>query len=87
MNMTQRELRRWYHLSPEQKTEAEEQKILEFIKGIPDPFTAGIFKLRYIDCRSWSKVALLAGGNNTPDSVRKVAERYVIRINKEMVGE
>ena len=82
--MTQAELRRWYYLPPEQKTEQEQQKILDFIKEISDPFTADIFKFRYIDCCSWGEVAELAGGNNTENNVRMIARRYVARINKEV---
>ena len=88
--MTQKELRRWYYLPPEQKTEREQQKILGFIKEISDPFIADIFKFRYIDCCSWSKVAELVGGKNTADGVRMVARRYVARISsasKERISD
>lgn len=57
--------------------EQEKNKILKYINGINDPLVRLIIHYRYIDLFSWSKVAFLVGGNNTPDSVRMLSERYI----------
>ncbi len=55
-------------------------EIEDFINNIGDMVTRRIFKLMYIkgDRRpSWSRVAYLVGGGNTPDSVRKIHSRFL----------
>lgn len=55
-------------------------EIEDFINNIGDMVTHRIFKLMYIkgDRRpSWSRVAYLVGGGNTPDSVRKIHSRFL----------
>ncbi len=59
------------------RAEREKHRILIYIKGIDDSLTRMIFKYRYIDMLSWRAVAIQVGGNNTEDSVRKIAYRYI----------
>lgn len=49
----------------------------EFIDSIEDSLTRQIISLRYINGLTWEQVAESIGGNNTADSVRKVAERFL----------
>jgi len=58
---------------------AERERIEEYIDNITDSFIRGIISMRYIEGYEWSQVAQNFGGNNTPDSVRKAAERYFLR--------
>ena len=48
-----------------------------FINNIPDSFTRRIFRLRFIENFTWTKIALTIGGNQTGDSVRKICKRYL----------
>lgn len=58
-------------------------KINEFIDGIEDSLTRQIFFYRYEKCMTWRRVAYMAGGCNSEDGVRKIAERYLKRIADE----
>jgi hypothetical protein len=49
----------------------------EYIENIDDSLIRQIISLRYINGLTWQQVAAHIGGNNTADSVRKVAERYL----------
>lgn len=49
----------------------------EFIDSIEDSLTRQIITLRYVNGLEWAQVAESIGGNNTADSVRKVAERFL----------
>ena len=53
------------------------EDINNFITEIPDSLTRQIISLRYINNLTWEQVAESIGGNNTADSVRKVAERFL----------
>lgn len=48
-----------------------------YISNIPDSFTRRIFRMRFIDLYTWNKIAILIGGNQTGDSVRKIVTRYL----------
>ena len=48
-----------------------------FIESIDDSLVRQIITLRYVNGLPWDKVAENIGGNNTADSVRKVAERFL----------
>lgn len=48
-----------------------------FIESIDDSLTRQIITLRYVNGLAWEQVAESIGGNNTADSVRKVAERFL----------
>lgn len=49
----------------------------DYISNIDDSLVRQVLTLRYINNLSWNQVACHIGGNNTADSVRKVAERYL----------
>ena len=53
-----------------------------FISSCPDSYMRQILFLRYIKGYSWDKVAYKAGGRNKGDTVRKMAERYVMKTDK-----
>ena len=48
-----------------------------YLKNVGDSFIRQILILRYVNGLTWEQVAANIGGNNTADSVRKVAERYL----------
>ena len=57
--------------------EREKVKLEQYISGIPDSLTRQIFTLRFIECRSWTQIALRVGGGNTEEGVRKRVQRYL----------
>lgn len=59
------------------RSRAEELKIMNYINSIDDSFIRLIFKLRFVDCKTWWQVAWEVGGNNTADSVKKFCYRYI----------
>lgn len=59
------------------KVEAEKLEICAYINQIDDSLIRMIIKHRYIDRLSWQAVAFRVGGDNTADSVRKIAYRYI----------
>lgn len=62
-------------LVQQQKQEAE--RIMDWIQSIEDPMIQVIMHARYIKYKSWVAVAREIGGDNTPDSVRKMHTRYL----------
>lgn len=54
-----------------------QNKILEYINTIDDSFMRLILTQRYIDCNTWTKIAINIGGGNTPDSVRMSHNRFL----------
>lgn len=48
-----------------------------FIENIDDSLIRQIIALRYINGLTWDQVAVHIGGNNTAESVRKAAERFL----------
>lgn len=62
-------------LVQQQKQEAE--RVMDWIQGIEDPMIQAIMHARYIKGKSWTAVAYSVGGNNTPDSVRMLHNRYL----------
>lgn len=62
-----------------QKRYYEEKKARDYIESIQNSRLRLAFKLRFIDCLSWNKVADGLGGNNTEDSARKAVTRYIKR--------
>lgn len=52
-------------------------EIGRYINSIDDSFVRQIFRYRFMKCMSWKKVAYMIGGCNSPDSVRKIAERFL----------
>lgn len=67
-------------ISLQKRVEKEEVAAIEFIANIPDSFTRRIFEYRYLEGYTYAKIAMRIGGGNTPDSVRKTAERYFTTI-------
>ena len=61
------------------KLQTKKEAIEIFVESIEDSLTRRIFEYRYIrsGCKSWTKVAIALGGDNTQDSVRKIHDRYL----------
>ena len=53
------------------------QEIESFIDNIEDSLTRRIFRLRFVEGKNWVQVAVRIGGDNTPDCVRKVVDRFL----------
>ena len=53
---------------------------VEYIYGIPDSLTRQIIYYRCVSLMSWRKVAYEVGGNNTPDGVRMIYNRFMDQI-------
>ena len=51
-----------------------------FIESIDDSLTRQIFYCRFSRCMTWQQVAYEVGGRNTNDGVRKIAERYLKKL-------
>lgn len=56
---------------------AEIIRLSNYISDIDDSLTRQIFKLRYINGRSWSQVAFSIGGGNTENGVKQIHCRYL----------
>lgn len=59
------------------KAEHARNEILQYINDIDDPLIRLIIQYRYVNLLSWTKVAYFVGGNNTPDGVRMLSDRYI----------
>ena len=55
----------------------ESERIMEWIQTIEDPMIQTIMHARYIRNKSWTAVSMAVGGNNSPDSVRMMHNRYL----------
>ena len=53
---------------------------VEYIYSIPDSLTRQIVYYRCVSLMSWRRVAYEVGGNNTPDGVRMIYNRFMERI-------
>ena len=53
---------------------------VEYIYSIPDSLTRQIIYYRCVSLMSWRRVAYEVGGNNTPDGVRMIYNRFMERI-------
>ena len=51
-----------------------------YIESIPDSLTRQIVYYRCVSLMSWRRVAYEGGGNNTPDGVRVIYNRFMERI-------
>ncbi len=77
---TARELSRLEELV--QKCGQQYELISAYIDSIEDSETRRIFRLRYLEgdtAPTWVSIAMKIGGNNTPDGVRKVHDRFLAR--------
>ena len=55
----------------------EYNRLNRYIASIDDSLIRQIMSLRYISGMTWVQVAMHIGGDNTPDSVRMAAKRYL----------
>lgn len=53
-----------------------QEEAQNFIDEIEDSLTRQIVTLRFMNCLSWSEIAEKVGLNSSPDSVRKISERF-----------
>lgn len=53
------------------------KEIHKFMYNIDDSHTFRIVRMRYEDGKSWQQIAMLMGGGNSADSVRKQVERFL----------
>lgn len=57
---------------------AREKRILErYISTIGDYQTSMVFRLRFVHCMTWPKVAKAIGGRNTANSVKHICYRHL----------
>lgn len=54
--------------------------IQKYVSMIPDNKIKRIIKLRYFQGLAWNKIAVILGKDNTENSVRKAAERFLKKI-------
>lgn len=66
------------------KSEIEEtvNDVQTYINSIDDSHTRRILSMRYVDGLKWRQIADCMGGGNTEDAVRKTAERFLEKENK-----
>ena len=66
----------------DKKAEIQNQrdKALEYIYNIPDSLTRQVVYYRCVSLMSWKRVAYEVGGNNTPDGVRMLYNRFMDKI-------
>ena len=61
-----------------QKRVYEEQyRLLKYIDTIEDSLMRQIMYHRHVLCMKWNEVAMVVGGGNTEDSVRKAHDRFL----------
>jgi hypothetical protein len=53
------------------------EKVNGYIEKIDDSLIRQIITLRHIEGLTWEQVAARIGGNNTPDSVRMMHDRFL----------
>ncbi|MBR5155171.1 MAG: hypothetical protein IKW62_01640 [Clostridia bacterium] len=58
-------------------------RVKRFIDSIEDSLTRQVFYYRYSKCMTWRQVAYMIGGGNSDEGVRKIAERYLKKIEKK----
>ena len=66
----------------DKKSEIQHQrdKAHEYIYNIPDSLTRQVVYYRCVSLMSWKRVAYEVGGNNTPDGVRMLYNRFMDKI-------
>lgn len=57
--------------------EDESIRIMAWIQAIDDPLVQAVFYCRYVKGMSWTAAAMQIGGNNTPDGIRMMHDRYL----------
>ena len=66
-----RHMKRWLERMEDEYTE-----LTAWIDGIEDGLTRSIMRMRYFEGLNWTQIAHKVG-NNSPDSVRMVHNRYL----------
>lgn len=62
---------------------AEYNRLNRLIASIDNSLMRQILILRFVDGLPWSQVAYNIGGNNTPDSVKKLCHRFLRKLEKK----
>ena len=57
----------------------ERNRLERYINSIDDSLVRQVFTYRFVNGLPWKQVAACIGGNNTEDSCRKLASRYIDR--------
>ena len=57
-----------------------QDEAIAYIESIPDSLTRQIVYYRCVSLMSWRRVAYEVGGNNTPDGVRMIYNRFMEQI-------
>lgn len=61
----------------QEKCEIERARLMDYIDRIPDSFMRLVFRARFLDYKSWEKVAKAMSGKYTGSSIRKMVMRYL----------
>ncbi len=61
----------------ESRCAQEKEKLEEYIGIIKDDQTRMVFRLRFIHCMTWRRVAEAIGGGNTANSVKLICHRHL----------
>jgi hypothetical protein len=61
----------------ESRCAQEKKKLEEYIGTIKDDQTRMVFRLRFIHCMTWRRVAEAIGGKNTANSVKLICHRHL----------
>lgn len=55
----------------------EYNRLITYINSVSDSLVRQILTCRFINGMSWAQVAMSIGGDNTPDNVRKICQRFL----------
>ena len=58
----------------------EYNRLITYINSVDDSLVRQILTCRFINGMSWTQVACSIGGDNTPDGVRMIANRFMQRM-------
>ena len=61
----------------QKKVYEEQYRLLKYIETIEDSLMRQIMYHRHVLCMKWNEVAMVVGGGNTEDSVRKAHDRFL----------
>lgn len=64
-----------------------EDELIIFLNNLNDEFVKQILKNHYMKGLTWQATSQTLGGYNTEDCVRKIAERYLTKIEKTYGGK
>lgn len=63
----------------QRRAEIKLREIAAFIKGVEDPLIRAVIYARYVKGQTWNQIADAVGGSTTPDSLRKMHNRFFRR--------